>query len=129
MLIGMCSALVAGALYGVSALRGMAGLPSHLSAQDGPFCLAVGYLAFRVLWAVNLRALRAEEAAADREMVRLTGDPEACVEGLSALAALLGTSDSWTLPQSLLFATHPAMGQRMQPLLRAAELSTTARSE
>jgi len=62
-------------------------------------------------------------------MVRLTGDPEACVEGLSALAALLGTSDSWTLPQSLLFATHPAMGQRMQPLLRAAELSTTARSE
>jgi Zn-dependent protease with chaperone function len=108
-----CAGAIAVTLYDVPGLRGLAGLSSHLTGPSMPFLLATGYLAFRFLSAVNLRAARAEERAADQRMVELTGDPEACHEAMAALMSPLGTPGSWTWPQRLLFATHPAAGERL----------------
>jgi hypothetical protein len=110
----MLAAMVA--LYGIPALRSLAGLRGRLSVEAGPFLLAVWYLAFRVLYALELRATRAEELAADQEMVALTGDPDACADGLARLSSLLWVPEAWTLPQRLLFATHPATSERLRLL-------------
>jgi hypothetical protein len=115
-LIVLCVVAAMVALHGIAALRSLAGLQDGLSVQAGPFLLAVGYLVFRVLYAMELRANRAEERAADREMISLTGDPDACVDGLGKLSSLLGIPDAWTLPQRLLFATHPATSERLSLL-------------
>lgn len=104
------------ALYGIPALRSMAGLRGRISVQAGPFLLAVGYLVFRVLYMMELRATRAEERAADRDMVALTGDPGACADGLSKLSSLLGIPAAWTLQQRLLYASHPATAERLRLL-------------
>jgi Zn-dependent protease with chaperone function len=116
LLVRFCALAAAAALYGIPALRSLAGLRGGLSVQAGPFLLAIWYLVFRVLHAMELRATRAEEIAADRDMVSLTGDPEACADGLGKLSSLLGTPDAWTLPQRLLFATHPATSERLRLL-------------
>jgi Zn-dependent protease with chaperone function len=116
LLVRFCALAAAAALYGIPALRSLAGLRGGLSVQAGPFLLAIWYLVFRVLRAMELRATRAEEIAADRDMVSLTGDPEACADGLGKLSSLLGTPDAWTLPQRLLFATHPARSERLRLL-------------
>jgi Zn-dependent protease with chaperone function len=105
------------ALSAIPALRTLAGLPGRrLSVQAGPFLLALYYLVVRVLCAVELRATRAEERAADRDMLSLSGDPDACAEGLAKLSSLLGIPDAWTLPQRLLFASHPATSERLRLL-------------
>jgi Zn-dependent protease with chaperone function len=105
------------ALSAIPALRTLAGLPGgRLSVQAGPFLLALYYLVVRVLCAVELRATRAEERAADRDMLSLSGDPDACAEGLAKLSSLLGIPDAWTLPQRLLFASHPATNERLRLL-------------
>jgi STE24 endopeptidase len=119
----LCTLSATVALYGIPALRSLAGLRGRLSAQAGPFLLAVWYLAFRVLYAMELRATRAEEIAADQGMVSLTGDPDACADGLSRLSALLGVPEAWTLPQRLLFATHPATIERLSLLRETAPLA------
>jgi Zn-dependent protease with chaperone function len=116
LLMRLCVLAAMAALYGVPALRSLAGLRGRLSVQAVPFLLAVWYLVFRVLNAMNLRAARAEERAADQGMVSLTGDPDACADGLARLSALLGVPDAWTAPQRLLFATHPATSERLSLL-------------
>jgi Zn-dependent protease with chaperone function len=116
LLMMLCVLAALAALYGIPALRSLAGLHGRLSAQAGPFLLAVSYLVFRVLRAVELRAIRAEELAADRGMIALTGDPDACSDALGRLTYLLGTPAAWTLPQRLLFATHPATSERLRLL-------------
>ena len=123
LLIVLCILATMAALYGIPALRSQAGLRGRLSAQAGPFLLAVWYLAFRVLYAMGLRATRAEERAADRDMVSLTGDPDACADGLVRLSSLLGVPDAWTLPQRLLFATHPATSERLRSLRAPAPVA------
>jgi heat shock protein HtpX len=123
----ICAGATAVALHGVPVLTGLAGLSSHVTAQSVPFLLAAGYLVFRVLSAVNLPAVRGEERAADRRMMELADDPQACIEGLDAIMSMLGTPDSWTLPQRLLFATHPARQERLG-LLRSAASSWSPRS-
>jgi Zn-dependent protease with chaperone function len=116
LLMGLCMLAAMVALYGIPALRSLAGLRGRLSVEAGPFLLAVGYLVFRVLYVMELRADRAEERAADREMVALTGDPDACADGLARLSSLLWVPEAWTLPQRLLFATHPATSERLRLL-------------
>jgi len=116
LLMTLCVLAALAALYGIPALRSLAGLRGRLSAQAGPFLLAVSYLVFRVLRAAELRATRAEERAADRGMVSLTGDPDTCADALGRLSSLLGTPAAWTLPQRLLFATHPATSERLRLL-------------
>jgi Zn-dependent protease with chaperone function len=123
LLMGLCVLAAMVALYGIPALRSLAGLRGRLSAQAGPFLLAVWYLVFRILYAMELRATRAEELAADRDMVALTGDPDACADGLARLSSLLGVPDVWTLPQRLLFATHPATIERLSLLRETAPLA------
>jgi Zn-dependent protease with chaperone function len=117
-LLAFFSALAAVvALSAIPALRMLAGLHGRrLSVQAGPFLLALYYLVVRVLCAVELRATRAEERAADRDMLSLSGDPDACTEGLAKLSSLLGIPDAWTLPQRLLFASHPATSERLRLL-------------
>lgn len=117
-LLAFFSALAAVvALSAIPALRTLAGLHGRrLSVQAGPFLLALYYLVVRVLCAVELRAMRAEERAADRDMLSLSGDPDACAEGLAKLSSLLGIPDAWTLPQRLLFASHPATSERLRLL-------------
>jgi len=116
LLLILCVLTALAALYGIPALRSLAGLRGRLSAQAGPFLLAVGYLVFRVLYAVELRATRAEERAADRGMISLTGDPDTCADALGRLSSWLGAPAAWTLPQRLLFATHPATSERLRLL-------------
>jgi Zn-dependent protease with chaperone function len=116
LLMRLCVLAAMLALYNIPALRSLAGLQGSLSVRAGPFLLAVGYLVFRVLYAMELRASRAEELAADRDMISLTGDPDACVDGLGKLSSLLGIPDAWTLTQRLLFATHPATSERLSLL-------------
>jgi Zn-dependent protease with chaperone function len=113
LLLTACVLAALVALYGIPALRSLAGLRGRLSVQAGPFVLAVYYLVFRVLYAIELRATRAEEVAADRGMISLTGDQDACTDGLGRLSSLLGIPDAWTAPQRLLFATHPATSERL----------------
>ena len=79
---------------------------------------ALGYLLLRVLWPVLLHAQRADEAAADRAMVRLTGDVDACASLLDAHARHLGLPRHWTTGQRLLVATRPAVEDRLD-LVRA----------
>jgi Zn-dependent protease with chaperone function len=116
LLMRLCVLAAMAALYGIPALRSLAGLRGRLSVQAVPFLLAVWYLVFRVLNAMNLRTTRAEERAADQGMVSLTGDPDACADSLGRLSALLGIPDAWTAPQRLLFATHPATSERLSLL-------------
>ncbi len=120
LLMILCVLTATAALYGIPALRSLAGLHGRLSAQAGPFLLAVGYLVFRALYAMELRASRAVELAADQDMVSLTGDPGTCVDALAKLSSLLGTPAVWTLPQRLLFATHPAATERLRLLAESA---------
>ncbi len=127
LLVRLCALAATVALYGIPALRSLAGLRGGLSVQAGPFLLAIWFLVFRVLHTMELRATRAEELAADRDMVSLTGDPEACADGLGKLSSLLGTPDTWTLPQRLLFATHPATSDRLR-LLRDPAPATDAQA-
>ena len=115
-LLGLCGLAAVAALYGIPALRSLAGLHGRLSAQAGPFLLAAWYLVFRILYAMELRATRAEERAADRGMLSLIGDPDACADGIGKVSHLLGVPDAWTLPQRLLFATHPATSERLRLL-------------
>jgi STE24 endopeptidase len=122
-LIVLCVLAAMVALHGIPALRSLAGLREGLSVQAGPFLLAVGYLVFRVLYAMELRASRAEERAADREMISLTGDPDACIDGEGKLFSLLGVPDAWTLMQRLLFATHPATSERLSLLRDPARVA------
>ena len=124
-LLAFFSALAAVvALSAIPALRMLAGLHGRrLSVQAGPFLLALYYLVVRVLCAVELRATRADERAADRDMLSLSGDPDACAEGLAKLSSLLGIPDAWTLPQRLLFASHPATSERLRLLRDLAPLT------
>ena len=113
------------ALNGLPAVRGLAGLAGNLSGQSIPFLLAIGYMAHRVLFAVHLRACRAEERRADIRMLQLTGDLDGCVTSLGLLQSMLGTPDRWTLAQRLLVATHPAKEER-QRLLHCAAITPTS---
>jgi len=63
------------------------------------------------------------EAAADRDMVAITADPEACIEALAALGSLLGAPDRWTLLRRLLYASHPAMQERLDEVRSAAPVT------
>lgn len=54
--------------------------------------------------------------------MELADDQRACIEGLDTIQSMLGTPDAWTLPQRLLFATHPAKRERLR-LLRSAASS------
>jgi Zn-dependent protease with chaperone function len=120
LLILLASTATALTLYTIPGLRGLAGQHGgHLTGQSLPFLLAVGYLAFKVLRVAELRACRAEEAAADREAVRLTGDVHACLEGTGKACEIVGSPESLSLPRRLLTATHPAMGERLR-LISAA---------
>jgi len=119
LLLAWCILAAATALYGIPGLRALAGLHGRLSVQAGPFLLAAAYLVFRVLYAMELRAERAEERAADLDGVALSGDPDASADGLGKLSSLFGTPDAWTLPQRLLYATHPATTERLR-LIRDA---------
>jgi Zn-dependent protease with chaperone function len=119
LLLVWCVLAAVTALYGIPGLRALVGLHGRHSVQAGPFLLAAAYLVFRVLYAMELRAERAEERAADRDGVALSGDPDACAEGLAKLSSLLAVPDSWTLPQRLMYATHPATTERLR-LIRDA---------
>jgi Zn-dependent protease with chaperone function len=123
LLIGLCVLAAMVALYGIPPLRSLAGLRGALSVQAGPFLLALWYLVFRVLYAMELRATRAEERAADQGMIALTADPDACAEGVGKLSSLLGVPDAWTLTQRLLIATHPATGERLRLLRDTAPVA------
>ncbi len=114
LLIGLCVLAAMVALYGIPSLRSLAGLRGALSVRAGPFLLALWYLVFRVLYAMELRATRAEERAADQGMIALNADPDACADGVGKLSSLLGVPDAWTLTQRLLIATHPATGERLR---------------
>lgn len=117
----LTSAALALALYTVPWLRHMAGLhTAQLTAQALPFLLVSGFLAVKVLRAAELRAIRAEEAAADRRAVEMTGDGQACLEAIGTLGSILGTPESWTVPRRLLSATHPATAERLR-MISAAE--------
>jgi Zn-dependent protease with chaperone function len=111
----LTSAAVALTLYTIPLLRRMAGLhTAHLTAQALPFLLVIGFLAVKVLRVAELRASRAEEAAADRRAVETTGDVQACVEAMGMLGSTMGTPASWTLPRRLLTASHPATAERLR---------------
>ncbi len=113
----LASAAAAVALYAIPALRSLAGLhTAALTGQSLPFLLAVGYLVTKVLRVAELHGRRAEELAADRQAVQLTGDPQACREAVAVIGSVTRTPESWSLPQLLLTATHPAMGERLRQL-------------
>lgn len=115
LLMLLVSAATALALYAIPALRRLAGVHvSYLTGQALPLLLAVAYLAWKVLRVAELRARRAEEAAADRSAVELTDDPRAVSEAMAVLGSMLGTPESLTLPRRLLTATHPATGERLR---------------
>lgn len=82
--------------------------------------LATGYLTFLVLRPLVLLVFRADEAAADRGMVRMTGDPAGCARFLARQAELFGLPYRWTVPQLLLVATHPAIGDRVDAVSAGA---------
>jgi len=110
----LASAATALALYAVPWLRRLPDLSSAtVTAQALPFLLAVGYLAAKVLRAAELRAVRAEEAAADQRAVDMTGDAQAYREAIGMICSMLGTPGTWTLPQRLLTASHPAADERL----------------
>jgi STE24 endopeptidase len=116
----LTAAALALALYTVPWLRRMAGLhTTQLTAQALPFLLVIGFLAVKALRVAELRAIRAEEAAADQRAVEMTGDVQACLEAMGTLAAIVATPQSWTLPRRLLTATHPATGERLRMISAA----------
>lgn len=123
--IAACVTVAVQALDYIPALRNLAGLHGLLTVESIPFLLACGYLAFRVLYAVNLVFARAAEREADREMVKLTADAEACSDAMTALFTMMGAPESAPSLQRLLFATHPSAGERLRFLRRAAALSAT----
>lgn len=115
LLMLLASAAAALTLYAIPALRRLAGVHvGYLAGRSLPLLLAVAYLAWKALRVAELRARRAEEAAADRRAVELTGDPRACTEAIAVLGSIMGTPESWTLPRRLLVATHPATGERLR---------------
>lgn len=122
--MGICVITIAVALDSIPALRGLAGLHGWLTVESVPFLMVFGFLAFRVLYAVNLVFARAAEREADRGMVKLTGDAEACIEAMTALFTMTGAPESVPPLQRLLFATHPSAGERLRFLRRAASLSS-----
>jgi len=129
LLMLLACAATALTLYAIPGLRGLAGLHGgHLTGQSLPFLLAVGYLAVKVLRVAELRARRAEETAADRTAVRLTGDVRACLEGIGRVGELVGTPGTWSLPRRLLTAAHPAMGERLR-LISAASTADAPGSD
>lgn len=121
--MGLCVVALALALDYVPALRRLAGLDGWMTVESVPFLLAFGYLAFRVLYTVNLVFARAAERKADRAMVKLTGDAEACLEAMTALFTMTGTPESEPPLRRLLWATHPSAGERLRFFRRAADLS------
>jgi Zn-dependent protease with chaperone function len=111
----LASAAMALALHAIPVLRRMAGLHTGaVTAQALPFLLATAYLTVKVLRMAELRARRAEESAADRQAVAMTADVQACLEAMAKVGLIVGTPGSWTLPQRLLIASHPAMGERLR---------------
>ena len=84
----MCAIVAALVLDRIPALRGLAGLHAPMTVESVPFLLACGYLTFRILYAVHLVAARAMEREADREMVKLTGDADGCIEAMTAVFAI-----------------------------------------
>jgi Zn-dependent protease with chaperone function len=121
--MGMCAMAIVIALDYIPALRSLAGLHGRMTVESVPFLLAFGYLAFRVLYAVSLVFARAAERQADRGMVKLTGDADACIEAMTALFTMTGAPESAPPLRRLLFATHPSAGERLRFLRRAAGLS------
>jgi Zn-dependent protease with chaperone function len=119
----MCATAAALVLDRIPALRGLAGLHAPMTVESVPFLLACGYLTFRILYPVHLVAARAMEREADREMVKLTADPDGCIEAMTAIFTILGAPVSTSLPQRLLFATHPSAGERLSFFRRTADLS------
>jgi Zn-dependent protease with chaperone function len=75
--------------------------------------LAVGYLAFVLLRPLVLVVHRADEAAADLGMLRMTADPQACARFLARQTEIFGLPYRWTAAQRLLVATHPSIGDRI----------------
>ena len=121
LLMLLASLAAALSLYSIPALRRLAGVHvGYLTGQALPFLLTVAYLAGKVLRVAELRARRAEEAAADRSAVEVTDDPRAVTDAIAVLGSLLGTPESWTLPRRLLTATHPATGERLRRISAVA---------
>ena len=75
--------------------------------------LVTGYLAFVLLRPLVLVVHRADEAAADRGMLRMTADPQGCTRFLARQSEIFGLPPRWTVAQRLLVATHPAVGDRI----------------
>jgi Zn-dependent protease with chaperone function len=75
--------------------------------------LAVGYLAFLALRPLVLVVFRADEAEADRGMLRMTADPQACASFLALQPVIFGLPRRWSVVQLLLIATHPAIDDRI----------------
>jgi hypothetical protein len=112
----MCATAAALVLDRIPALRGLAGLHAPMTVESVPFLLACGYLTFRILYPVHLVAARAMEREADREMVKLTADPDGCIEAMTAIFTILG-APRLHVPPAAPAVRHASVRRRAAQLL------------